>query len=126
MVSPEPLSHRLPLRHVLVIWLVLLVAIVGAFAATVIALNSTVFSAGGFVGSYLSALQRHDTRTALTTPGVLGVAKAGTQLLTPDALGRLSDISQVSDDNLGAGLHLVSYNYTLNGSAATRHTAAAT
>ncbi len=128
MVLPEPNSvrprsvrpHRfaLPLRHVVVIWLVLLVIIIGAFAATVGALNSTVFSAGGFVGSYLSALQRHDVQEALTTPGVLGVAKAGTQLLEPAALGTLDDITQLGDDNLGAGLHLVSYGYTIDGTAA--------
>ena len=128
MVSPEPNSVRprgvrpyksaLPLRHVVVIWLVLLVIIGGAFAATVVALNSTVFSAGGFVGSYLSALQRHDVREVLTTPGVLGVAKAGTQLLEPGALSTLDNITQLSDDNLGAGLHLVSFEYTVDGTPA--------
>ncbi len=115
MESPEPISHGLPLRHVAVIWLVLLVAIVGAFAAIVMMLNSTVYSAGGFVGSYLSALQRHDVKEALTTPGVVGVAESATQLLDARALGTLEDIQLVSDENLGTGLHLVIFEYSING-----------
>lgn len=118
----HPVGH--PIRHTVVIWLVLLAALAGAFAATVIALNATLYSAGGFVGSYLAAVARHDVDGALATPGVVasgGVAggETGTQLLTPDALGELHDIRLLSDEDLGAGFHLVEYEYTLAGEVAT-------
>ncbi|GAA3729845.1 hypothetical protein GCM10022239_03100 [Leifsonia bigeumensis] len=115
MVSPPEDHPRHSRRHTIVIWTVLLALLIGAFAATVAILNATVFSAGGFVGSYLSALQRHDLREALTTSGVLGSARAESDLLVPEALGALDDIHLVSDLDQGAGVHLVTYEFELGG-----------
>ncbi len=109
----EPLrEHR---HHTVVIWAVLLAFLIGAFATTVLVLNSTVFSAGGFVRSYLSALQRHDLGEALTTPGVLGSTVARNDLLVPEALGELGDIRLVSDVDEGAGFHTVTFEFELGG-----------
>ena len=109
--SEEPSDNAL--RHTIIIWVVLLGVIIGAFATTVIALNASVFSAGGFVSSYLGALQRHDLTAAIATPGVLGTASASSELLTPAALGKIDDISVTSDLDQGGGLHLVSYRATV-------------
>lgn len=115
MVMPldEPAHH--PLRHILVIWFALLGVLLGIFAIAIIAINATVFSASGFVHSYLEALQRGDVDTALSTAGVSGNSSAGTELLTPDALGAISEISVDADDDHGAGFHLVRYSATLGG-----------
>lgn len=115
MVPPAEDSPPRPLKHILVIWLVLLCVLLGAFAATVLVLNATLYSAGGFVGSYLSALQRHDVDGALGTPGVLRAAGASDELLKPAALGELGDILMLSDDDLGDGFHVVAFEYTLAG-----------
>lgn len=117
MVSPPEDHPRHSQGHTIVIWAVLLALLVGAFAATVAILNNTVFSAGGFVGSYLSALQRHDLGEALTTPGVFGSDRAESDLLVPEALGPLDDIRLVSDEDQGAGIHLVTYEFELSGTA---------
>lgn len=100
-------------QRTVVTWLALLIALAGAFALTVIGLNSTVYSAGGFVTSYLQALQRGDIDEALSTPGVIEFAGAGDQLLTAEALGPLTEPSITSDIDLGSGIHLVSYTATL-------------
>ena len=115
MVPPAEERSPRPLKHTIVIWLVLLCALVGAFAATVLALNATLYSAGGFVGSYLSALERHDVDEALRTPGVLGVSDASRELLTPAALGKLNDGRLLSDDDMGDGFHVVTFEYRLDG-----------
>ena len=115
MVPPAEESSPRPLKHTIVIWFVLLGVLVGAFAATVLVLNSTLYSAGGFVGSYLSALERHNVDEALRTPGVLGVRDASSELLMPVALGTLGDTRLLSDDDMGDGFHVVTFEYTLAG-----------
>lgn len=114
VLRDEEPSHD-AVRHTLIIWVVLLGIIVGAFATTVIALNSSVFSAGGFVNSYLGALQRQDLAGALATPGVFGTPNASNELLTTKALGEIDAVSITSDVDQGGGLHLVSYTATLGG-----------
>lgn len=115
MVPPAEESPPRPLRHTIVIWLVLLGVLVGAFAATILVLNSTLYSAAGFVGSYLSALERHNVDEALRTPGVVEVPDASGELLTPAALGELDGIRLISDDDMGDGFHVVTFEYTLAG-----------
>ncbi len=115
-MSPD--AHEAPeysLQRTVVKWLALLVALVGAFVLTVIGLNSTVYSAGGFVSSYLQALQRGDIDEALSTPGVINFVGASTELLTSKALGPIDEASITSDLNQGSGVHLVSYEATLKG-----------
>jgi hypothetical protein len=113
MVQPVEESTPNSFQHTIIIWMALLGLLLGAFAVTVIALNASLFSASGFVSSYLSALQRHDLAEVLSTPGVLGTSNASDELLTPAALGQLDDVSIVSDVDLGAGIHEVAYTATL-------------
>ncbi|TQL46594.1 hypothetical protein FB562_2118 [Homoserinimonas aerilata] len=85
------------------------------FFGTVLALNSTVFSASGFVSSYMGALERHDVAAALAMPGVGegATVEASPALLRRDAMGQLQDASVVSDVDEGDGLHNVTVEYVL-------------
>ncbi len=82
-------------------WIALGVLVVAAFVATVVTLNLTVYSAPGFVRSYLDALARHDLNGALGTPGVTLPKDGSRALLRSDAMGALSDIRVVSDRAVG-------------------------
>lgn len=106
------------MRRALIIWSVALALLVAAFTMTVVVLGSTMYSAAGFVGSYLDALARRDTATALQLPGVLAESDASSELLTDSALGELSDIRLVEDVQGGAGVHTVTYEYRMAGTAA--------
>lgn len=114
MMPPPEESPRQQRQHTIVVWTILLALLVGAFATAVLVLNSTLFSAGGFAGSYLAALQRHDLDEALSTPGVLGSSIAKNDLLVPAALGALDDIRMVSDVDEGAGVHTVTFEFELD------------
>ncbi|MCU1513896.1 MAG: hypothetical protein JWO10_986 [Microbacteriaceae bacterium] len=98
-------------RTVLTKWAVLAGLLILAFVGTLIALNSTLYSASGFVGSYLRDLARHDTAGALALPGVTAEKGVSRALLAPGALGSLSRIELVSDTDEGAGRHTVTYSY---------------
>lgn len=73
-------------RPALVRWLALCVLVVGGFLGVVSALNTGLYSAGGFVGRYLEALERSDIAAALTMPGVTVPAGASDVALTRQAL----------------------------------------
>ncbi|MES2169793.1 MAG: hypothetical protein V4479_03605 [Actinomycetota bacterium] len=92
-------------------WLIALGIVVLAFAGTVVTLNLTLYSASGFVGSYLGALARHDLAGALATPGVTVPASGSHALLRPDAMGELNDIHLISDTAGPDGTHRVVYSY---------------
>jgi hypothetical protein len=92
-------------------WLVALGVVVLAFAGTVFALNLTLYSASGFVSSYLDALARHDLAGALATPGVTVPTSGSRALLRADAMGDLTDIHLVSDTVSSDGSHRVVYSY---------------
>jgi hypothetical protein len=67
-------------------WLALCVLVVGGFLGVVSALNAGLYSAGGFVGRYLEALERRDIAAALTLPGVAVPEGVSELALTRDAL----------------------------------------
>ncbi|HEY4151771.1 MAG TPA: hypothetical protein VGM38_00475 [Pseudolysinimonas sp.] len=98
------------MRRAILSWLaaVVIAALVGAGA--VIALNATVFGAGGFVSIYLDALARGDVSDALTLPGV-DTRGVDTLLLQDGTLAGLADIHQVSDEERG-GAHWVTVAWT--------------
>ena len=73
-------------RRFLITWLLLVGLTLAAFAGTVAVLNSTLYSASGFVGSYLNTLARHDVSAALATPGVTPPTSGADDLLVPAAL----------------------------------------
>jgi hypothetical protein len=107
-------------RRITITWLVLFALLLAAFAGTVLVLNATLYSASGFVGSYLGALARHDVKAAVELAGApaQAVAKADPTLLDPRALGTINDIHLLSDTQQANGEHLVRYGYTLSGTAA--------
>lgn len=95
-------------------WWIGLGLILAAFVGGVIALNLTLFSAAGFVGTYLASLESKNPDAALATPGVATLPGVSEQLLQRDALGDLSDIElvEVIDDGRDTVVH---YAFQLNG-----------
>ncbi|MET4702548.1 hypothetical protein [Frigoribacterium sp. UYMn621] len=101
--------------RILARWLMLVGVLLLAFLGTVTTLNLTLYSASGFVSSYLSAVARHDVDGARRMPGV-DVSPTGTdELLAPAALASLTDIHLVRDTDDGGGRHTVLYGYTIGG-----------
>jgi hypothetical protein len=105
--------------RILARWLVLVGALLIAFLGTVTTLNLTLYSASGFVASYLDAVARHDVDGARSMPGVTTSANGTDELLAPAALAPLTDIHLVTDTDDGGGRHTVSYGYTIGGSEGT-------
>ena len=95
------------MRRAILPWLAVFVVALAAGALTVVALNASVFGAGGFVRVYLDAIARGDAAAALGLPGVdLPAGEVSAALLTDDALAGLSDIRQLSESEQD-GIHVV-------------------
>lgn len=101
-------------------WWVALGLIVAAFAGGVIALNVTLYSAAGFVGTYLAALESKNPDAALATPGVVTIPGVSERLLQRDALGDLTDIElvEIIDDGRDT---VVRFSFALNGIPSESH-----
>jgi len=131
------------MRRELVTWSIVLGLIIAAFATTIIVLNSTVYSSGGFVRSYLGALARHDMATALEiadihlpdehgaasddgsgaqpidTTGAGSMLLAGSHdLLRPSALSALKDITLLEREINSDGTETVTFDFELDGRSA--------
>lgn len=91
------------MRRGLLSYALILALVISGFVAAVFALNTNLYSAAGFVRSYLSALERHDARAALAFDGVVVPAGASPKLMTDAALGDLAGIRLVSDLPAGDG-----------------------
>jgi hypothetical protein len=89
--------------------------VVIGFAVTVVALNATVYSAGGFVRGYLDAIDRGDTASALTLAGIEPTDELEDALLTVPSLGGLADVREERELDLGDGTRTVTLSYTLDG-----------
>jgi hypothetical protein len=103
-------------------WCAALLLLVGVFAGGVLALNATVFGAGGFVTTYLQTLGARDVDGALSMPGVelpddLAPGSLGAALLKRNSLATIGDIRVTDDADLGNGVHRVTVSYTLTGAA---------
>lgn len=110
------------MRREFVTWGVTLLLILAAFVGTVLILNASLYSASGFVRSYLDALARHDADGALQLAGSSGSGAGATgdasrELLVPAAMGELSDIHLVSDTMDRDGVHHVGYAYSAGGAS---------
>ena len=105
--------------QILARWLLLAWALSLAFLGTVATLNLTVYSASGFVSSYLDALARRDVEGALRMPGVTTSATGTNELLAPATLAPLTDIRLVKDTDDGGGRHTVAYGYSIGGGKGT-------
>jgi hypothetical protein len=98
------------MRRAILLWLAALLIAVLAGGVTVVALNATLFGAGGFVSVYLDALARGDVSAALSLPGV--DARGEDALLLKDGtLAGLSGIHQLSDEERD-GAHWVTFGWT--------------
>ena len=100
-------------RRALISWTIGFSLLILAFFGTVALLDSTTYSAHGFVSSYLDALNRHDASTARELPGVRAPSGAATNLLTDASLGTIGDIHLVRDTAGSSGIHRVVVSYTL-------------
>ena len=105
--------------QILARWLALVGALLLAFLGTVTTLNLTVYSASGFVSSYLDAVARHDVDGARRMPGVSASTTGTDELLVPAAFASLADIHLVADTDDGGGRHTVSYGYRIGSSEGT-------
>jgi len=103
------------MRREIITWSLVGAALLSGFGITVAILNSTLYSAGGFVHSYLDSLARHDADGALELSGPSAAGGGSTELLVTDAMGELSDIQQVSDVANEDGTHTVTYTYVAAG-----------
>lgn len=112
------------MRRAILPWLVAFgIAVLGGVGA-VVALNATVFNAGGFVQVYMDALARGDVSEALTLPGVHPARTAATgaatgaatdepsaALLRDGTLTGLRNIRITGDEERGAA-HLITADWT--------------
>ncbi len=98
------------MRRELLTWGVIVAFVVIAFGGVVLILNATLYSASGFVGSYLAALERRDADAALELTGPSVAGDASSELLTRDAMGSVSDTQFISDVDTD-GTHRVVFSY---------------
>lgn len=99
------------MRRAILSWLAALVIVAAAATGTVVALNATLFGAGGFVSIYLDALARGAVSDALSLPGVDPRGAGSALLLQDGTLAGLSGIHQISDEERG-GDHWVTVGWT--------------
>lgn len=107
------------MRREIILWPIVLAVILAAFGGTVLILNSSLYSASGFVRGYLDSLSRHDAEGALELVGTSSAGDASDELLVREAMGELSDIRLVSDAVDAQGVHTVRYSYLAGGVAGT-------
>lgn len=120
--TPE-LVRRDALVGGLALWGGLAALVIVLFFVAVAVLNSTVYSAKGFVHSYVDALDRGDTASALSLAGVQATGASGDELLTVPEKGAMTRIRVVSDDTLAGGAHRVAVAFdTSEGGVTTPHT----
>lgn len=103
------------MRRELLLWAVALVGVAIAFGVVVLTLNLTMYSASGYVRTYLDALARKDAAAALELIGVRSTGDASDALLTREAMGELEDIEITRDRIVEDGTHYVTASYTLAG-----------
>jgi hypothetical protein len=109
------LAYNERMRRAVKKWAIAFLLLGLGFTATIVALNSTVYSASGFVLSYLNALSRGDSASALETRGVLTANEADTSLLTDAAMGSLEDATLVRDTPGENGIHTVVFDVVASG-----------
>jgi hypothetical protein len=101
-------------RRTVIPWVAAFAILALATLGGVALANATVFTAGSFVRIYLDAIARGDAESALQLPGV-DSTEASLALLEPDALTGLDLLQQVSDVDLGDGVHRVAYSWVSPG-----------
>ena len=102
------------MRRGLLPYALALVLLGAGFASSVVALNNDLYSAHGFVRSYLGALERHDSGDALAFDGVVVPEGASLNLMTDEALGDITAIRLLSDVATG-DQHVVRFETVIAG-----------
>ncbi|MET4637407.1 hypothetical protein [Mycetocola sp. 2940] len=120
--AASPMSAR---SKATLIWALVGAMLIAAAFAAMGALNRDVYSAGAFVGHYLSKLQGKDAAGALRIPGVTldetelkeaGLPEGSTNALLRNAtLPELTDLALIDDADKGDGVHAVTWSYESNG-----------
>ncbi|MGV8885856.1 MAG: hypothetical protein ACOH1T_09780 [Microbacteriaceae bacterium] len=115
------------MRREPLLWLIAFGVLIGAFFVSVAVLNSTVYSANGFVRSYLAALESRDSTAALDAlrgEAASGVPKNGGSdaLLTDTAMGKIGNIALVRDTPGAGGIHTVVFDYSFGSTGDTHRT----
>ena len=105
------------MQRALLSWTLVFALLLAGFAASVLALNGDVFSAHGFVRSYLETLARHDAADALDFDGVVVPGEVSEDLLSNAALGDITDIHLLSDVERDE-TQIVRYEYTMGDATA--------
>ncbi|MET0161783.1 MAG: hypothetical protein ABW204_03935 [Microbacteriaceae bacterium] len=105
-------------RRALLRVLVPALALVLAMTGSVVALNATVYGAGGFVRAYLEALGRGSVDEALGTAGV-DLPEGDRALVTAAAVAGPQDVRITADEALADGGHRVTAEYDLEGEPST-------
>jgi len=101
------------IRRAAIGWTIGFAVLVAAFATTIGILNATIYSAHGFVDTYLDALARHDATTARELSGVRAPDGTASDLLTSDAIDAPTHVRLVHDVAGADGVHTVTYSYRL-------------
>ena len=105
------------MRRAVLSWVAIGVLFSIALVLSVAALNADVYSARGFVRSYLDALARQDAAAALAMPGVQP-ASGPTDLLTAPAMSPIGAIALVTDIAADDGSHSITFDVALGEGAA--------
>lgn len=106
------------MRSTSIAWLAVFALLVAGFGATVAALNGSLYSASGFVRTYLDALDHRDAEAALAIPGVDSTTEGVDALLTSSAMKGLGDYTLVRDTEEPGGGHTVVFDVALDGETA--------
>ena len=102
-------------NRTIIIWAVVAAAVIGAFAITVGALNSTLYSSSGFVKSYLDALESKDAPAALELAGSGERNNVTGAMLESSAMGDLDAVEFVSESRFPDGVQRVVFSYVAGG-----------
>ncbi|RKR76063.1 hypothetical protein [Frondihabitans australicus] len=104
-------TGRSPVPRATLLWLGLGALVVVLFFVTIAVLNSTVYSASGFAKSYVDAINRGDTASALALAGVQPTGASGDELLTVSEKGAFRSVRVVGDVTERDGDHRVAVTY---------------
>lgn len=103
------------MNRTIIIWAVVAAAVIGAFAITVGALNSTLYSSSGFVKSYLDALESKDAPAALELAGSGERNNVTGAMLESSAMSDLDAVEFVSESRFPDGVQRVVFSYVAGG-----------
>ena len=91
--------------------------VLASFGATVLILNSTIYSASGYVASYLDALGRDDVAGALELASTAEAPSGSDELLAGEAIAELTDVQLLGEVTDADGIHRVTFGYSADGIA---------